>query len=132
MSRQFWTETHYDDEFDAEHVGRMVEVSHQCQCLRVLEIDDQVQGFVAGIAMPLLGNARVVQVTELAYWINPDWRGRFGVQLMQALEDAARAVGAKYLNMIAMESSSPELAIQIYERMGYERIETTYCKQLGD
>lgn len=132
MSRQFWTQTCYEDAFDEHHVADMVKLSFDCNCLSVLELRNQVEGFIAGVAIPLLGNGAVVQVTEMAYWINPEHRGRFGVQLMQALEERARAVGAKYLNMIAMDSSAPETAVRIYERMGYQRIESTYLKRLRD
>jgi hypothetical protein len=90
-----------------------------------------VEGFIAGILIPLLGNGNVFQVTELAYWVNPDHRGTAGYKLLVALEDQAKVLGAKYINMIALESSFPEVAVGIYERRLYRKLETTYCKELA-
>ena len=131
MAKRFWKLTHYDDAFDAYHVMEMVKLAAQSKLLLIHDVDDTVQGFIAGIAIPLLGNGNVVQVTELAYWINPEHRGNDGIALLVALEKAAEKVGAKYINMIAMESSAPWQAVAIYEARQYQKIETTYCKELG-
>ena len=131
MSREFWLETAYDDPHDDEHVLFMIKMADDHDLLFVVDIDHQVEGFVAGLNIPLLGNKSVTCVTELAYWINPAARGRHGLGLIRALEKGAKAVGAKYINMIAMESSKPEVAAAIYARRGYRKVETTYSKQLG-
>lgn len=129
MSRRFWDLTIYDDPFDEDHVGKMVALTADCDLLLVVQCGYDLVGFIAGVAVPLLGNAAVLQVTEIGYWIEPDHRGR-GVELLDALERAAMLRGAKYLNMIAMESSRPELTQAIYRRRGYRKVETTWCKRL--
>ena len=131
MCRDFWSLTDYDDAFDPEHVLAMVREAHAHQLLVVLSIDDNLCGFVAGIAMPLLGNGSVTQVTELAYWINPKQQKRgLGIELLGGLETAARAIDAKYLNMISLEAVYPEVANRIYQRQGFTRIETVWRKEL--
>lgn len=130
MSRAFWKHTAYTDAFDENHVESMVCLALDCQLLLVLEIDGSVEGFAAAISQPLLANAAVIQVTELAYWINKAHRGCYGLVLIHELEQAAKDRGAAYINMIAMESSSPDVAEAIYKRCGYQKIETTYCKRL--
>ncbi len=129
MAAQFWTHTRYEDPFDAEHVAYMFTACQRTGVYLVLEVDGAVVGFIAGLAMPLLGNRHVLQVTELAYWIQPDHRGH-GVQLLQAFQDAARERGAKYLNMISLESSMPDVVRRLYESQGFEHSETVFTKQL--
>lgn len=131
MAREFWQHTYYDDPFDDQYVYKMVELAYRHELLIVLEVHKRLCGFAAGVAIPLLGNAQVTQVTELAYWVNPESRGH-GLKLIEGFEKACRMVGAKYVNMIAMQSSSPEVAEKIYLRRGYTKIETTYCKKLED
>lgn len=129
MCEVFWGYTCYDDAFDPEHVLKMIRLSSDHELLVVLQIEDEICGFVAGLALPLLGNGSVTQVTELAYWINADQRGH-GLELLSGLETAARMRGAKYLNMISMASCEPEKADRIYDHRGYTKIETTWRKEL--
>ena len=131
MSHEFWQHTAYDDEFDPDHVLSMVKMAYDHDLLLVLEIDNCVCGFIAGVAIPLLGNGNVTQVTEMGYWINRDKRGQYGEVLIDGLEIAAENIGAVYINMISMESSHPEVAEHIYRKRGYEKIETVYCKRIG-
>lgn len=131
MAEVFWKHTCYTDPFERDHVRSMIELAHDHKLLIVYDVEGTVQGFVAGLAIPLLGNASVTQVSELAYWINPAHRGNAGLALLRGLEQAAELIGAKYINMIAMESSAPDMAEAIYRSQGYYKIETTYCKELG-
>lgn len=131
MSQEFWKQTAYSDPHDDDTVLAMMKMADDQALLFVVEIHRQVEGFAAGLISPLLANQAVLQVTEIAYWINPAWRGYHGIALIEALEKGAAAIGAKYINMIAMESSHPEVAEAIYIQRGYRKFETTYCKELG-
>ena len=132
MSGLFWQVMPYSEPHDDDHVMVMVKLAQDQGLLFVLDIDCRVQGFIAGIKSPLLGSLEAHQVTEIAYWINPDSRGRYGMALIDALEKGAEAVGAKYINMIAMASSRPEVAEAIYTRRKYWKLETVYTKQIGE
>ena len=132
MAERFWQLTRFPEvEFDEAHVLEMIELSHEQDLLIVLEVYGTVAGFVAGAQLPLLASRSVTQVTELAYWIEPNYRG-WGAQLLASFQYAARNAGAKYLNMIAMESCTPEKAQRIYRRAGFTLAETVYTKPLGD
>ncbi len=131
MAHEFWGHTAYPEEFDREHTKTMVELSINQKLTAVLELEGEVQGFVAGIMSHLMGSRKAMIGTELAWWINPDYRkGLHGIDLMVFIEDMARNAGVKYWNMIAMESSAPEVAKKIYSRAGYQVVETTYSKRL--
>lgn len=131
MAEEFWRHTRYDVPFDPAHVRIMAALALDHGLLAILEIDGKVEGFTAGVKGPLLGNASVLSGTEIAWWVNPDARqGRNGIALMQHIEQMARDQGVKYWNMIVMESCMPEVGAAIYERMGYEKSETSYTRVL--
>lgn len=129
MCQRFWRHTRYREPMQPDHVIKLIQHAHSIDLLTVLEVNGEVEGFAAGLSGPLLGNADTIQVLELAYWINPGARGR-GIALLRAFEKAARSAGAHYLNMVAMESSHPEIAERIYQRLGFEKAETIYTKKL--
>ncbi|MCG8435431.1 MAG: hypothetical protein MJA83_15520, partial [Gammaproteobacteria bacterium] len=94
MSEKFWGQTRYDDAFDEAYVLKMVELAYESSLLLVFDVAGTPQGFIAGIAIPLLATDRVLQVTEIGFWIDPLHRGH-GEQLLEAFELAATERGAK-------------------------------------
>ena len=129
MSERFWASTIYTEPFNSDDTRVMVEMALDHGLLAVAVADGGVVGFVAGIRAPLLGNHSAMSGTELAWWINPEHRkGRLGLDLMLYIENLAKMQGVKYWNMISMESSAPEVANKIYERLGYMKTETSYTK----
>lgn len=131
MAEEFWRHTRYDVPFDPVHVRVMAALALDHGLLAILELDGQIEGFTAGVKGPLLGNASVLSGSEIAWWVNPDARkGRNGIALMQHIEKMARDQGVRYWNMIVMESCMPEVGAAIYERLGYEKSETSYTRVL--
>lgn len=131
MAEEFWSHTRYDVPFDPAHVRVMASMALDHGLLAILELDGRIEGFTAGVKGPLLGNASVLGGTEIAWWVNPSARkGRNGIELMKHIENMARAQGVKYWNMIVMESCQPEVGAAIYERLGYEKSETSYTRVL--
>jgi hypothetical protein len=131
MAREFWQHTRYDDPFDADYVEYMTGLALEHGLLAILEVDGAVEGFTAGLKSPLLACHAVLSGTEIAYWINPAARkGRNGIALIKHIESMAKAQGVKYWNMIAMESSMPEMVARIYGSLGYEKSETSYTRIL--
>ena len=130
LCEEFWKHTLYDEEFDCDHTQVMVNMALEHGLLEVLDLDGIV-GFVAGIKSYLMASTEALTGTELAWWVNPAHRkGRKGIDLMLFIEDLARAQGVKYWNMVSMESSDPEIANKIYERLGYKKTETSFTKVL--
>lgn len=130
MCEQFWQHTSYSEPFEREHVLKMVELAFNQDLLIVLDVEG-VQGFIAGVSSPLLGSSQSMAGTELAWWVNPVYRGGgAGFKLMRAMEYKARRNGIKYWNMASMASSNDKHANDIYERAGYKLNETLYQKVL--
>lgn len=131
LSAEFWQHTQFEEPFDREHTCVMVKMAYDHGLLCVLEINDKVVGFCAGIKSFLLGSKAAKTGTELAWWVDPENRGgRNGVKLLEFMEDMAKMAGVKYWNMVSMQSSMPDVINRMYERMGYSLEETTWTKVL--
>jgi len=131
MAREFWSHTIYDEEYCPDTVYVMAELSLEQGLLSVLEVNGIVRGFACGIKGTLLANSEIFTGTELAWWVEPDYRhGKNGIGLMKHLEKQAKAAEIKYWNMVFMESSMPDVIEGIYQKMGYHKAEVTYVKVL--
>lgn len=131
MAGEFWKQTMYQEEFEPGYVEFMASMAIDHGLLAILEVDGQVEGFVAGLKTPLLGSSKILGGCEIAWWVNPSARkGRNGIALMQHIEKMAKSQGIKYWNMVVMESCQPEVGAAIYERLGYKKSETTYTRIL--
>ncbi len=128
LSEQFWLSTIYSEPFERDHTLIMVQMAYRCGLLAVLDIGGVV-GFCAAVCSPILGSSNALGATELAWYVKPENRGgKNGLRLMLFMEDLAKAKGVKYFNMVAMHSSM-EVG-SIYERLGYQKTETSYTKVL--
>lgn len=129
LSEAFWQDTQFTESFEPDHTLKMVKFSHDQNFLSVVEHENEIIGFAAGIYAPLLGNSKVLAGTEIAWWVDENHRGgKHGIMLLKFMENQARTLGVKYWNMVAMESSMPEVIKGMYERMGYTHQESTYTK----
>lgn len=127
LAADFWTHTEFEEPFEREHTVSLVEMAHEHGLLAVVELDNKLVGFAAGVKAPLMGNSTVMAGTELAWWVDPNYRGN-GVRLLKFMEQLAKEEGLKYWSMVSMESSNPEYVDKIYRKMGYKLSETTYLK----
>ena len=129
MSQEFWGYTIYkDEEFQPNFVEDMVQRCIDDKLCIVYE-ENRVEGFICGVAGPLLANEDVLTATELAWWVSEKYRNSgAGLALIREFEKQAREIGVKYLNMAYMESSMPSAISRIYKSMGYQANETLYTK----
>lgn len=128
---QFWSHTIYDEEFERDHVRSMVQMCFDCGLLAVIDVNGKIEGFLASFCGPLIGTSKVLTASELAWWVNPDFRGGYlSIKLLKHLEKKAKSIGVKYWNMVSMNSSNPLLVNSLYERMGYKHTETSYTRIL--
>jgi GNAT superfamily N-acetyltransferase len=95
-------------------------------CL-VLDIDDAAQGVLMAVAAEHpFGPVRLA--TETLWWIEPDYRGRNAVRMLEAFEDWARGQDCDYSGMAGM-GASPQVA-SLYVRRGYRAAELHFLKAL--
>lgn len=130
MCSEFWGQSGMEVEFQPEQARAMLYVSLDHG---LLAVENNLNGFISAIKGPCIGNADYIMATELAWWINPNYRGKMlGVQLLKYLEKLCISQGVHRLNMLFMETSMPDRIKKLYERFGYKLQETTYYKVLSD
>lgn len=131
MAREFWHDSPFPEvEYDP---GSTVAMSEMCIDTGLMFVADigGVHGFICGVAAPLLGNFDARCCSEVAWWVDPDYRSTgAGLDLMTAMEDAAREKGCLYSAMLFMHTSMPEKIEQIYRARGYKEAETTFVRAL--
>ena len=130
MCEVFWGHTQFTEPFERDHTEKMVQMAYDHGLLIVAD-DDGLYGFMAAIKSPLLGSTKAWTATELAWWVNPEKRGKLaGVRLVEHLERLCINGEVKYFNLAYMQTSMPDTVKKLYEKMGYELQETVYTKVL--
>jgi len=91
----------------------------------VAERKGDVVGMIGGLLFrhPITGEATV---SELFWWVEPEHRG-IGIRLLKRAEQWAEEVGAVRMHMVAPTTDVG----QMYLRLGYSPLETTYQKALS-
>lgn len=133
MAVEFWKLNPLGENIPADKISieMFVKFCLEQKLLCVLSIDDVIEGFAAGIKSVALGNSSVAIGTELAWWVNPDHRhGRNGIGLMIYLERLAKKAGIRFWSMVFMQTSMPDEIQNIYEKLNYNKTETSYTKEL--
>ena len=94
----------------------------------VIDVDGEIEGALVGLLSELY-MSYTVQATELAWFVSKDYRGKpASLKLIKAFEKWAKESGANHIGMGDIEGiSSLE---KLYNRLGYERAETVYLKEL--
>ena len=94
----------------------------------VIDVDGEIEGALVGLLSELY-MSYTVQATELAWFVSKDYRGKpASLKLIKAFEKWAKESGANQVGMGDIEGiSSLE---KLYSRLGYERAETVYLKEL--
>lgn len=131
MALLFWQESPFNIPADEETIKRFAEHCLEQNLLCVLELDNVVEGFAAGIKGVMLGDSNVTCGNEVAWWVNPEHRGgKNGIKLLRFLEDMAKNADIRFWTMAFMTSSMPEVVEGIYQKLGYVKTEVSYTKEL--
>jgi GNAT superfamily N-acetyltransferase len=92
-------------------------------------IAEDGSGGAGGLVHPSMFNSAHLTGSELFWWVDPDKRGRVGLKLFWALEDAARERGAQSWMVSTMEALDHDGASKFYERRGYRPSDRNYIKR---
>jgi GNAT superfamily N-acetyltransferase len=130
MAVRFLNESTYADQItpDPARIERFVEDLLTTGLLLIAEQDDQPIGMLAAILFehPFSG-ARTV--SEIGWWVEPEYRGGLtGPQMLRRAEQWAHQQHAQSMLMIAPAGSTVG---RLYQRRGYDELETTFQLQLG-
>jgi hypothetical protein len=91
-------------------------------------LTDGEQCAAGALVYPAFFNASYTLASEFFWWVDPDARGRLGIDLLNALEAAAEQAGAHSLTMMTLEAVNPERTGRLYQRRGYRPQEHHYIK----
>lgn len=132
LARKFHAVSGYENiEFDEETVENLLCASIEQGLCPIGVVDDKIVGFLAGLSYPAILNANVMVGTEIAWWVEPEFRGKkIAIQLLLRAEENARAKGLYCWSMMCLEKLNADGLENIYERLGYEKAERTYLRIL--
>ena len=121
MGQRFRAESSYS-KYLADNPDRMAELAKMLLVgdgLLCAERDDKVIGMLGFIIHDHFISGEKV-AGEVFWWMEPEHRGD-GLKLLEETKRRAKAVGAKYLHMIAPS----ERVSRLYKILGYEWVEAT-------
>lgn len=132
MSKEFWQNTQFKDEpFKTEMVEGMARKCIDDGISFVFESGGIARGFLNCVKGVLLANDDIQVASEIAWWVDEEFRSSgAGIRLLSAVEKEAKAQGIKYLSMIYMKSSMPDMVESLYQRSGYNESEVMHVKVL--
>ncbi len=90
-------------------------------------IDDEYKGAIGGVATPYYMTGQII-VSELFWWVEPEYRGSLGGDLLHTLEEWAKYKEADAVSMVSLESSNPRVMDRVYRRKGFKLMEHSYLK----
>lgn len=115
--------------FDAEKVATMILNLIEAETGLVLVMGEEPQGTLIATASETLFG-RDLQATELMFWVEPEHRGKEGMQLAGAYEYWATKIGCKPLTLSSLEGEFAEPLDRAYKNMGFLPCEHSYMKVL--
>jgi GNAT superfamily N-acetyltransferase len=93
-----------------------------------LKKDDKFIGAIGLLVSPSLEDG-VMNCVESFWYVDKNHRGQ-GLKLLIKAQKVAKEMGAKRMLMMYLENSMPEKVKNVYERMDFKLIQTTYFKEL--
>ncbi len=93
----------------------------------VMDVDGVARGFLAAEAGPH-PFAGVTIATELAWWVEPAYRGAAALGMLGAYEEWARGAGCAAIHLAGL-GGDPAVST-VYRRRGYRPAETHFLKIL--
>lgn len=130
LAKEFSKEAPQSHKWDKEKTEQFIlsALQNTNMTIFVIDVDGEIEGALVGLLSELY-MSYTVQATELAWFVSKDYRGKpASLKLIKAFEKWAKESGANQIGMGDIEGiSSLE---KLYNRLGYERAETVYLKEL--
>lgn len=133
LSKAFFETTDYRHfaSHDDDVVSHLIDVMRNDGVMLVAESEDRLVGIVGLVVTPFMFDHNITAAYEVVWYVDPAAQGAgAGRLLLEAIEPACVARGADIIQMVRL-STSPEIAGQLYERMGYRPSEFSYTKRVS-
>lgn len=129
--RKFYDEGPWPTEYDKDTVRPMVAILAEQGVSLWAHVDGQPVGMLLIMLNPFVFNASCVNATEIAFYIDPEYRkSGLAAELIETAECALMLKGVTMFNMASLEAGTPEAAERLYKKLGFEKIETVFTKDL--
>jgi hypothetical protein len=132
MGKKFHAITDYGFiPYDQDTAARLFLTSISHQLCAVACNEDEVVGMLGGIKVPCLLNENVMVGTELAWWVEPEFRGgSAAIRMLDFIETQAKEAGLAFWSMMCLEASKPDGLEALYMKRSYQRAERTFVRIL--
>ena len=89
------------------------------------------KGFIVGMIAPSFLHPDRLQCSELAWYVETEYRGTsVALRLMKMYEQHAKDRGCDKITMVCLESLNPLSTGNIYKKLGYNKLETHFIKEV--
>lgn len=94
------------------------------------EKEGEIVGLLAGsVSEQLFNNDKIA--SEIMWWVEPEHRrSRISLELLNAFEYWAKAVGCTVASMVMIETEQAEAVHKLYTKRGYRTTEKAYIKDI--
>lgn len=122
-----WDEIAYSEDDCLTSLTRFLETG---SFVGLVADDGHIVGMIAGLISPVYFNYSHISGEELFWYVADDAPQMTGIKLLKAMESEARAHGCRSWQMKSLARLGGERMVQLYERMGYRRSESSFLKEL--
>lgn len=93
--------------------------------------EGKIIGMLVGMKAPCILNQNIMIGTELAWWIEPEYRGSSAaIRLLDFIEQQAKNMGLAFWSMMCLETSKPDGLESLYLKRSYVKAERTFVRVL--
>ena len=110
-------------------LDRLNEIFNMCRATSFVAVkDEKVVGVLAGrMVKDFCSNLPAYE--EMMWFMDKDHR-RYGIKLLRHAQTWCKIHGIKRMTLCCMHNGKTETLFKLYERLGYEPMETRFMKQL--
>lgn len=118
-----------DEDKIQEFLGKIIEAAPKDAIILMAIVDDKPVGMLVGLSAEFIFS-RDKYASELAWWVDPEFRGSAGKELQEAFAYWAKKVGCKYLSMALLENEDAKKIKKIYKKLGLVPAEQTWIREI--
>lgn len=122
-----WDEIEYNE---ADCVASLTRLMETGSLIGLVADNGHIVGMIAGVISPVYFNYSHISGEELFWYVADCAPQMTGIKLLKAMESEARAHGCRSWQMKSLARLGGERMVQLYERMGYRRAESSFLKEL--
>ena len=126
LTKSFAESQNMLDDLDVKTAAKVHSLAIRDALSYVSERDGRVVGVIAGLKSPNLWNNYKIQIDEIIYYVDPEYRRhRDSLKLLKVYTDKIK--DQCYVSTLKLMANSPDLK-RYYKKLGYVETETTFMR----